>query len=635
MALRLTTSIGRILNVSACVLWASIAHSQIVSTIAGTGTPGYSGDGGPATSAQVQVVNGLATDASGNVYIGDQLNRRLRKVSPSGIITTACGTGVAGFSGDGGPAAAATLGNIRSVATDAAGNTYLAIDGFYGERIRKISPSGIITTIAGTGTSGYSGDGGPATAAALHTPGGMAVDASGNIYFADIHNYRIRRISTAGVISTVAGNGAPGFSGDGGPATVASLFVVNDICLGPSGDIYFTDASDRIRRVSTSGIITTIAGSGTGGYSGDGGPATGANITVSTGICADAAGNIFFTDGSHRVRRISTSGIISTVAGTGTSGFSGDGCAATAAQVNGPWSIAVSSTGAVYFGDNNNHRVRSIMAGSVPTFTRGSMQTVEVCNTAATVMDTLLKVTDGDNGQSVSWAPLTLPAHGTLAATYTAVTTGGTISPLGTTYTPGAGYIGADTFSLLVTDCGGDRDTTTVCVTVIDPTISYPVSGADTICVGYTATLSVPPSTGTWSSSNTAVAAVSSLGIVTAIAAGTAAITYHADNACGATLSDRVITVIPASRCAIVSVPRETVLSTQLKVVQQEGRIMVHVAAGYDEELICTVRDMTGQVIARRICVTNQTVALPEAAGGCFAVSFVGIRTNLVRLICR
>jgi len=337
-----------------------VSNLGIITTIAGNNTAGYSGDGGAATAAELNAPHGVAVDASGNVYIADESNQRIRKVNTSGIISTIAGNGTGAYSGDGGAATAAQIYNPYGVAVDASGNVYIADESNH--RIRKVNTSGIISTIAGNGTGAYSGDGGAATAAELHFPNGVVVDASGNLYIADTYNYRIRKVNTAGIITTIAGNGIGAYSGDGGAATAAELHYPTNLTIDASGNMYIADFNNyRIRKVSTSGFISTIAGNGNLGYSGDGGAATAAELGVTEGVTVDAAGNVYFADSKNNcIRKISTSGIISTIAGNGAPGYSGDGGSATAAELYYPYGVVIDASGNVYFADTFNNRIRKL-----------------------------------------------------------------------------------------------------------------------------------------------------------------------------------------------------------------------------------------------------------------------------------
>jgi hypothetical protein len=340
----------------------------IINTVAGEGTAGYSGDGGLATNAELYFPADSAIDASGNIYIADTWNYRIRKVNAStGIITTIAGNGTEGYSGDGGQATSAELNAPSSVALDSAGNIYIADSD--NNRVRKVTVStGIITTVAGNGTKGYSGDGGPATSAELDTvygPGAaVALDSSGNIYIADQFNNRIRKVTVStGIITTVAGNGTAGYSGDGGAATSAEINGPDGVALDGSGNIYIADIYNyRIRKITVStGIITTVAGDGVNGFAGDGGPATSAAIGEPGHIAVDAAGDIYIPDNDYRVRKVTAStGIISTLAGDGTLGFSGDGGPGTAAELYFPMGVGVDSGGTIYIADRDNNRIRAV-----------------------------------------------------------------------------------------------------------------------------------------------------------------------------------------------------------------------------------------------------------------------------------
>jgi sugar lactone lactonase YvrE len=344
----------------------------IITTFAGSGVHGFSGDGGPATRAGLNYPSGVAVDtATGAVYIADRGNFRVRRVGADGVITTFAGSGSPRFedrnvSGDGGPAAQAKLAALQGLAVDVRGNVYLADQGNH--RIRRVSPDGVITTVAGTGllgdVGGYSGDGGPAAQASLNNPVGLAVDVRGNVYIADQGNHRIRRVSPDGMITTVAGTGIRGYSGDEGPATQASLSLPYGVAVNAKGDVYIADLDNhRIRRVRPDGITTTFAGTGTSGFSGDGGPATRARLNGPRDVAADARGNVYIAEGG-RIRRVGIDSIITTFAGTGEIGFSGDGGPATQARLSSA-GIAVDAKGNVYIVDTFSHRVRRVEVGSL------------------------------------------------------------------------------------------------------------------------------------------------------------------------------------------------------------------------------------------------------------------------------
>jgi sugar lactone lactonase YvrE len=287
----------------------------------------------------------------------------------SSVMTTVAGTGTAGYNGDGRQATTAQLNGPFDVAVDAGGNLYIAE--WYNNRVRKVNVStGIISTIAGNGGHLFSGDGGPATQAELNSPEGLAIDAAGNIYISDSLNHRVRKVSTSGIITTIAGTGSPGFNGDG-PARSAELNDPAGLVLDSSAsNLYIADqANHRIRRLNLgSGLLTTIVGTGNGGYGGDGGPAVAAQVYNPTQMAVDSGGNIFIADTyNHRVRRISASGTITTVAGTGKPGFSGDGGSATSAQLNNPTSVALDSAGHLYIGDAYNGRIRQVSGGIIRT----------------------------------------------------------------------------------------------------------------------------------------------------------------------------------------------------------------------------------------------------------------------------
>ncbi|MFE9424037.1 NHL repeat-containing protein [Kitasatospora sp. NPDC006697] len=331
-------------------------------TVAGNGSPGYGSDGGPATATTLNRPQGVAVDGAGNLYIADYNNQRVRKVTPGGIITTVAGTGTAGYGSDGGPATATTLYGPNDVAVDGAGNLYIA--DYYNQRIRKVDAKGIITTVAGNGTAGYGSDGGPATATPINYPYGVLVAADGSVYFSEWYGNRIRKVDPAGIITTVAGNGNGGFGSDGGPATATSISYPSGIALDTAGNLYIADWSNqRIRRVDTRGIITTVAGNGIAGFGSDGGPATATSLYNPTGVTVDPAGNLYIADWSNqRIRKVDTKGIITTVAGNGASGYGSDGGPAISTSLYYPTGVALDAVGDLYVADSYNHRVRGVSA---------------------------------------------------------------------------------------------------------------------------------------------------------------------------------------------------------------------------------------------------------------------------------
>ncbi len=345
----------------------SAGEAATITTMAGNGVQGYSGDGGPATSAALNLPRGVAVDAAGNVYVADASNHRIRRVAAgTGTISTVAGGGGYGYSGDGGPAVGASLFYPHDVAVDSAGNLYIA--DIENSRVRRVDGvTGVITTLAGTGSAGFSGDGGLATLARLNAPEGVAVDGRGNVFIADMVEQRVRRVDQqTGVITTVAGNGTGGYSGDGGAASSASLWEPASVAVGTDGSLYIGDyRNHRVRRVdAVSGVITTVAGSGVAGSSGDGGPAISASLMYPHTVALDRAGRLYITDnGNGRVRRVDLgTGVITTIAGNGVAGYAGDGGPATDASFQGPYGVAVDGDGNVYVGDPGNHRVRKVTA---------------------------------------------------------------------------------------------------------------------------------------------------------------------------------------------------------------------------------------------------------------------------------
>jgi trimeric autotransporter adhesin len=355
---------------------------------AGVGFPGYDNDGGMANSAALNEPLGLAVDSAGNLYIATSRSHRIRKVTPDGLITTIAGNGNEGYSGDGGPAALAQLMDSDEIAVDSAGNLYIPDGRSY--RIRKVTPDGLMTTVAGNGNEGYSGDGGPATSARIGKPFGIAIDSAGNVYIADSENHRIRKVNPAGIITTIAGNGIEGYSGDGSLATSARIGIPYGIATDSEGNLYIADSWNRcIRKVNLDGIITTLAGNGSKGYSGNDGEATSAQLSFPDNVTVDSTGNLYFADYydsihstrsgktviSTRIRKVTPGGVITTIAGAygkEKSFFGGDGGPATSAKLHNPSGVAVDSTGNLYIADEENSRIRQVTpAGIITTIAGG------------------------------------------------------------------------------------------------------------------------------------------------------------------------------------------------------------------------------------------------------------------------
>jgi sugar lactone lactonase YvrE len=552
--------------------------AQTIYTVAGNGTGAFSGDGGAATLAQVNDPHGIATDAAGNIYISDFENHRIRKINTAGVISTIAGTGFGGYlaSQDGGPATAAWIKWPIGVAVDAAGNVYFSD---YGNNIiRKINTSGNISTIAGLpGTiPSYGGDGGPATAANLGNAWGVAVDGVGNVLVADALNHRVRKVNvTTGIITTIAGMGFAGFTGDGGPATSAScrLNEPTGVALDAAGNIYIADnANNRVRKINTSGTISTIAGIGLPyGYTGDGGPATLAKLYYPKGIAVDGPGNVYICDWNNNViRKIDLSGNINTLAGTGVAGFAGDGGPALSSQLNQMTGVAVRSDGDLFIADNLNNRIRRVKIGNDPYFTWGLSKMLLFCPTEFVNIDSVIKVDDIDLGQTLTWTPVMLPSHGTLVVTCTATSTGSTVTPTGSSYIPSVGYVGFDTFTVRVND-GTYSDTITIYVNIPGTPNAGAVLGPVAICPGETVSCTDTIAGGTWSSSTPSVASISSTGAVTGIVAGTTTITYTVTNLCGTAYATRVVMVSGAVPCNVAVPAQPTPVVEQISVLPNPG----------------------------------------------------------------
>lgn len=438
------------------------AKAQLVTTVAGNGATVFNGDG-TATSAAIKTPGGIAFDRKGNMYITDA-NYRIRKVTPAGTMITIAGTGVFGNTGDGGPAINATVGLLSSITCDSIGNVYFRSS----NNIRVIDTLGIINRFAGNGSSGYTGDGGPALSASFNSMEGMTFDKNGNLFVADRFNHVIRKIDVAGNVSTVVGIGTQGFGGDGGSAINALLNYPNDVAFDDLGNMYVADMSNnRIRKIDASGIITTVAGTGSIGFSGDGGAALLAALSNPCALSFDKNGGMYIADlSNNRIRKVS-SGVITTYAGNTPSAYNGENVLAASAQLS-IKDVQIDTSMIVYFADNSNNRVRKISYCSSPIAVNINANADTIC---------------GGN-------PLYLKAMGANSYLWSANAGSSTLDSVlvnpssNTTYSV-TGYNG---------QCAAIRK-----VTVI-PNLSV-ISGTKSICKGASTTLTATPAASyTWSS---------------------------------------------------------------------------------------------------------------------------------------
>ena len=444
--------------------FSTLSSAQNIKTVAGDGTYDYSGEGLPAILSENEGISGIAVDSYGNYYLADPNNHTVSKVNTAGIITRFAGDGTLtpGFSGDGDLAIHALLNYPTGVASDALGNVY--ITDRENHRIRKVSVSGTISTIAGNGFPGFFGEGVPATAAEMASPGDLFIDVAGNIYFSDNGNSRVRKINAAGIITTIAGDGTVGMGLEGVPATSTPVREVAGVCADAAGNVYIAEVYyNRIRKISPAGIITTVAGTGTAGYSGDGTPATAARLNNPACVRLNPSGELLISDvQNHRIRKVDAAGIISTVAGTGTAGFFGDGGPATAAQFKWPSALAINSFGELLISDEGNARVRQIFMHPVAAISATSL---DVCE------DSCIIVTNTSVGtpDSIRWSALGTPLSTTMTAVPICFATFGTFD-----------------ISLYVYNVSG-TDTATISVTVNEapsPVISYS-GGVFTTATGF------------------------------------------------------------------------------------------------------------------------------------------------------
>ncbi|NDC40974.1 MAG: hypothetical protein EBZ77_05405, partial [Chitinophagia bacterium] len=514
-------------------------QAQTINLFAGTGTAGYSGDGGAATAADINNPAKIAVDGSGNVYFVEGINHTVRKVDASGTITTIAGNTSATYSGDGGQATAAGMLPF-GVAVDASGNVYISDP--TNHVIRKVNGStGVITRYIGTRVAaGTAGDGSAATAGTvrLNQPYGITFDNSGNLYIADYGNHNVRVVSAAtGNISTFAGTASSsGFSGDGGAATAAQLNAPEDVAADDFGNVFISDNGNNvIRKVNSSGVIATIAGTaGTSGYSGDGGAATAAELSSPVSLTTDAAGNVYFYDASNfRIRRVTPSGYISTVAGTGTSGYSGDGGPATAANLGLAYGLAYDGAQTIYVTDMSSWHIRTLtLCSGAPSAGTVTGASPSVCAGTTGTLGV-----SGEAGGAWSSSSATIASIDVLTGEYR------------------ANSAGTVTLSYIVSNaCGADTATSTFLVNPAPD--AGTISGTATFC-GFSATTFTSTGTpgGTWSSTNTSVATVGVVtGLVGAYATGSATIKYIVTSAgCPSDTASFDITVSPTPSAGTIT----------------------------------------------------------------------------------
>ncbi len=595
------------------------AHAQfILNTVAGNGVLGWTGSESPATAASLGLVYYVYYDGlHSKLYIAN--TNGIRMMDTMGILHDVAGGSVSGFYGDGGPATAAKLFDPRGVVADSAGNIFISDRGNH--VIRKIDVTGIITTIAGNHMPGYSGDGGQATAAQIWSPYGICIDRYSNLYFAEGNNI-IRKITSAGIISTVAGIASSyGFSGDGGVATAAQFNGVNDVVLDTFGNIYISDGgNNRIRKVNSLGIITTIAGSAFAGYSGDGGPATLAKLNVPQGVTLDEHGNVYIVDHSNnRIRMLNNAGIINTIAGDGFASFRDDSCDARNGEFNVPSKVAFGRSGYIYVADINNYRVRRLKRNFSPTFIAGHLHNINLCIGApADTLNALLSVRDTDTLQGENWEFLLPPAHGSYAGSYSTICPNGIMTPTDFYYQPATGYWGTDTFVVSVTDCAGESDTAIFYVHV-DTILNPVITGADTVCIGHSIVLSVSGGapTATWSilHGNASVSA----GIVTGVNPGSDTVKYVATNGCG---TDSTYHLVVVKNCLSSILPVQ-ILNERLSVYPNPGTgdFSIILTSPILEPVNITITDVMGKTIKSITSNTNERLKLTmEGAEGIYYV---------------
>ena len=605
--------------------------STNISTFAGSHVNGNTGDGGAATAAQIGSSYGVAADGAGNVYISDYFNHVIRKVDPSGTISTIAGIGGAGgYNGDGIPATTAELNGPQGITLDGSGNLYIADK--FNERIRKVNLStGIITTVAGTGHhggwQGYDyGNNGPATSANLDFPAAVAVDCGGNMYIADWGSQTVRKIDASGTITKFAGTYGGGYNGDGIQANSAQLNSPSGIAADCSGNLYIADSwNNRVRKVTPDGLIATIAGDGTPGYGGDGLPGGSAQLWIPNNITLAACGNIYVCDWQNNVVRLLTytpgpgnNYYISTFAGKNANdwhGYNGDGGLADSAYMYLPSSLAIDGSGNIYIADYGNYVVREIGNPAVSPFryANGTTQSMTVCGSTPASINPLLAVS-GTAGNTQNWTISNTPAHGTIdGLAAVAVVTNGIVAPTNVTYTPEAGFTGTDAFTIVTND-GTHAASTTINVVVNPAPNAGTITGAAQATDGTEITLTNPTgdANGVWSSSNTAIATVDQQGNVTGLGNGIVTIEYTVTNSCGSKKS---------SANVVIAGEAVTESKALLYPNPNNGSFQYEFISETNETLELTVADVTGRIVHKQAV---------EATSGTNVIS-VSLPANIVK----
>jgi len=610
-----------ILHIAASLTLAALAPTAVfaqcstatnIMTVAGNHTPGYSGDGGPGTEAQMGSPYAVVSDAAGNVFIADYTNNVVRKLNIYGIMSTVAGTGEPGYNGENHYATESRLNGPSGLAVDAIGNLYIADK--FNERIRKVDyHTGRMTTVAGNGLHGgwlgaAFGNGGPATAAALTYPVSVTLDCSGNMYIADNGSQTVRKIDTAGIITRFAGTHAGGYNGDGIAATAARLNSPRGLATDCAGNVYIADAwNNRVRKVDAGGIISTFAGNGTAGYSGDGAPAGSASLWIPWGLTLDACGNLYICDYNNNAVRKVSGGYITTFAGRNERGYTGDGAQADSARIYLPSGVAIDGSNNIFVADYGNLVVRYIGTSltAARSFAGGTTQSIYTCRNAAPVsVDAVMTIPDAQEGKTNTWTVAIQPAHGTLAGfEHDAVTAQkGAANPEGLTYKPEENFTGMDEFTVKVTD-GTTSAYSTITVFVRDAPDAGTITGNAISATSTQMVNATGTPGGVWSSSDNTIATINNDGLVTAVANGVVTISYTLETSCGQR----------AATTTYIAQTRE-LNNAELMVFPNpnKGAFRINFTATKAGNMQLSATDVSGRVVYRQQITANEGVNTVE-----------------------